>query len=275
VRDRCRCSGCWGLLSQGKKSIVEGGEICKYIKETAAEYGIDKKVRFEHRVVEIEWSTADACWTITAEVGSEPKARKIVKYSCNMLLMCTGYYRYEAGFTPSFPGIEKFSGPVIHPQLWDPKTDYTNKQVVVIGSGATAYTVVPHMAERGAAHVTMLQRSPTYVVALPSHDKLGMILRALFLPLWLVYFIIRWKNIIFGLMTFSLARKYPDLLKKKLREDLLHYLGEGFDIDTHVSPLHRSKQNGKNNKNNIIITPMMQKQNKAKAVSPLLFLVLL
>ena len=143
------------------KAIADGPSILSYIRETAQEGGIEGHIRYGHRVVVASWSTAEAKWTVEVERGP---SREALIFTCDFLWMCSGYYNYEAGYTPVFPGAERFKGRVVHPQKWTDDIDHAGKKVVVIGSGATAVTVVPSMAET-AAHVTMLQRSPTYVVA--------------------------------------------------------------------------------------------------------------
>ncbi|TAL07915.1 MAG: NAD(P)/FAD-dependent oxidoreductase, partial [Porticoccaceae bacterium] len=158
---------------QEQKAIADGPAILRYLEETADENHIRGKIRFQHQVRSASWSTETACWTVQAECG---EARERITYLCNFLFLCGGYYRYAAGYTPDFPGIDRFPGQVIHPQHWPDDIDYRNKKVVVIGSGATAVTLVPELAKT-AAHVTMLQRSPTYMVSRPSEDALANRLR--------------------------------------------------------------------------------------------------
>src|SRR5262249_4252272 len=150
-----------------------GESIRTYIRETAQAYGIDRKIRFRHRVKSASWCSADALWTIEVECGAEPEP---VRFTCNFLFGCTGYYDYANGYAPEFPGAEKFAGRIVHPQQWPQTLDYAGKRVVVIGSGATAVTIIPVLAEK-AAHVTMLQRSPTYIVSRPTQDALATMLR--------------------------------------------------------------------------------------------------
>ena len=173
------------------KAIADGPAILKYIHETAAHFGIDRRIRFRHRVVSAHWSTSDALWTLDVAVGEDAAPKQV---TCNFLYLCTGYYDYESGYTPHWPGTEKFAGRVVHPQKWPADVDYTGKHVVVIGSGATAVTLVPAMAQR-AAHVTMLQRSPTYIIARPSLDPIADWLRNR-LPARAAYSTIRWKNVL-------------------------------------------------------------------------------
>jgi cation diffusion facilitator CzcD-associated flavoprotein CzcO len=212
------------------KSIADGESILEYVRDTARDGGIDKKVRFGHRVVKASWSSEEARWTVTAERSEGGE----VTFSCAFLMMCSGYYRYDEGYTPEFEGIEDFQGRVIHPQHWPEEAEYAGKRVVVIGSGATAVTLVPAMAE-DAAHVTMLQRSPTYVVSVPGEDPIAEFLRK-FLPHRAVYPIVRWKNVAIQSVTFRLARNRPGLVKRLLRKGLEKALPPGYDIDTHFKP---------------------------------------
>jgi monooxygenase len=213
------------------KAIADGPSILSYVRETASEYGVDEKVRFNHRVVRAEWSTADARWTVEAERGD---TQETVRLTCGFLFMCSGYYSYDAGYTPDFPGVERFRGPVVHPQRWPDDIDYEGKRVVVIGSGATAVTLVPAMAET-AAHVTMLQRSPSYVVSLPGEDPIAGVARR-FLPARLAYSVVRWKNVVLTMLVFQLSRRRPRLMKALIRKGLEQRLPPGYDIDTHFKP---------------------------------------
>ena len=213
------------------KSIADGESILAYVRDTAREAGIDRKIRFGHRVTAAEWSSEEARWTVTAERGADGATVTIV---CGFLLMCSGYYRYDEGYTPEFPGLERFGGTVIHPQHWPEDADYAGKRVVVIGSGATAMTLVPALA-RDAAQVTMLQRSPTYVVSLPGEDPIARGLGR-FLPNRAVYPIVRWKNVLIQSATYRLARRRPRLVKRMVRRGLVRSLPAGFDIDTHFKP---------------------------------------
>ncbi|HEX9960119.1 MAG TPA: NAD(P)/FAD-dependent oxidoreductase, partial [Pyrinomonadaceae bacterium] len=157
------------------KAIADGSAILKYIRETSEEFGLDEKIRYNHRVRHAAWSSDEALWTV--EVESKPE-QSIIRFTCGFLYLCTGYYDYESGYTPDWDGMNRFRGQIVHPQKWTEDIDYTGKRVVVIGSGATAVTLVPALAER-AGHVTMLQRSPTYIVSRPTEDKIANRLRAL------------------------------------------------------------------------------------------------
>jgi len=215
----------------GSKSIADGGEILDYLRDTAHRYGIDRQIRYHHRVVRAEWSSADARWVVEAQRGDTGET---VRLSCSFLLMCTGYYRYDQGYTPELTGIERFGGRVVHPQHWDEDLDYAGKRVVVIGSGATAVTLVPAMAER-AAHVTMLQRSPTYVISLPGEDPIAKRLRR-WLPRRLAYPLVRWKNVLLTTASYQLSRRRPDLAKSLIRGGLERHLPAAYDIDRHFTP---------------------------------------
>jgi monooxygenase len=213
------------------KAIADGPSILEYVKETASEYRVDRKIRTGHRVVRAEWSSADARWTVEVE---RTDTGGTVRLTCGFLLMCTGYYRYDAGYTPEFPGIERFQGEVVHPQFWGDDVDHARKRVVVIGSGATAVTLVPAMAET-AAHVTMLQRSPSYVLSLPGEDRIANFLRRV-LPAKLAYSIVRWKNVLLTMLIFQLSRRRPRAMKALIRKGLEKRLPPGYDIDTHFKP---------------------------------------
>jgi monooxygenase len=213
------------------KAIADGPAILEYVCETAREAGIESKIRLHHRVVAAEWSSEQARWTVTAERGEEAEP---VTVTCDFLFVCSGYYRYDQGYLPDFAGIERFGGEVIHPQHWPEDLDYAGKRVVVIGSGATAMTLVPAMAGE-AAQVTMLQRSPTYVVTLPSEDRIAIGLRR-YLPDRVAYAIVRWKNVLLQLGSYRLSRSRPELMKKLIRRGLINQLPPGYDVDTHFKP---------------------------------------
>jgi monooxygenase len=212
-------------------SIADGGSILQYVRDTAREFGIDRKIRFNHRAIRASWCSEDDLWTVDAERSDTGQT---VRISCRFLFMCSGYYRYDQGYTPPFPGIEEFQGPVIHPQFWPEDIDYTGKRVVVIGSGATAVTLVPSMADR-AAHVTMLQRSPSYVVSLPGQDPIARLLRRI-LPAKLAYSLVRWKNVIVTSAFYQLSRRRPELVKNLLRKGAQRRLPAGYDVDVHFKP---------------------------------------
>jgi monooxygenase len=213
------------------KSIADGPSIRKYIRDTAREHDVDRSVRFHHRAMRAEWSSAEARWTVEVR---RTDTEETLRLTCNFLFGCTGYYRYDEGFSPRFEGIDRFRGEIVHPQHWREDLDYTGKRVVVIGSGATAVTLVPAMAER-AAHVTMLQRSPSYVVTLPGRDPLAELLRDR-LPAKVVYPIVRWKNVLLTSAFFQLSRRAPRFVKALIRKGVQSRLPEGYDVDTHFKP---------------------------------------
>ncbi|HYV83350.1 MAG TPA: NAD(P)/FAD-dependent oxidoreductase [Pyrinomonadaceae bacterium] len=207
------------------KAIADGSAILSYIRETAAEFDVDKTIRYNHRVRRASWSSDEARWTVEVETGSQ--------LTCHFLYLCTGYYDYANGYTPDWPGVAQFRGTIVHPQKWPEDLDYTSKRVVVIGSGATAITLVPAMAQR-AAHVTMLQRSPSYVVSRPAEDKIANWLRRA-LPDRAAYVLARWKNVLTATFFHSLARKRPELFKWMVAKGVRKNLGEKYD-SRHFTP---------------------------------------
>ncbi len=215
----------------GNQAIADGATIAKYIRDTASEYGIDKHIRFAHRVLRAAWSSLDQAWSVEVQCTG---AARPVGFICNFLYMCTGYYDYASGYTPSFPGTERFHGRIIHPQKWPQDLDCTGQRVVVIGSGATAVTLAPALA-KVAAHVTLLQRSPTYILSEPSQDKLAAAARAYLSPK-IAYGLIRWRNILTGLYQYRLARRRPEKVKRYLLEKVRAELGEDYDMATHFTP---------------------------------------
>ena len=213
------------------KAIADGPSILKYIKETAAEDDIDTHIRYDHLVKRASWSNSDASWIIEAE-GKESGGTATIR--CGFILMCAGYYSYEKGYTPDFRGRDRFGGKIVHPQEWPEDLDYHGKKVVVVGSGATAVTLIPEMA-RDAAHVVMLQRSPTYMVSRPDTDSVANFLRKV-LPDKTAYAITRWKNIRFQQMVYRRTRTDPDKVKEKLLDMVRKELGPDYDVDTHFTP---------------------------------------
>ncbi|WP_454714722.1 flavin-containing monooxygenase [Caulobacter segnis] len=211
------------------KAIADGPSILGYVRETAREHDVDRHIHFKHLVKRASWSTETATWTVEAEHDGQ-----IVQYSCGFLYMCAGYYRYSAGYTPDFPGLDRFKGQVVHPQHWPENLDYAGKKVVVIGSGATAVTLAPEMTKL-AADVTMLQRSPTYVVSRPAEDGMANWLRAK-LPAMTAYGITRWKNVLLSMLFFNLARKKPEKTKERLLGLVREQLGPDYDVATHFTP---------------------------------------
>jgi cation diffusion facilitator CzcD-associated flavoprotein CzcO len=220
-------------LWQSSAAIADGESIRSYIRETAEAYGIDRKIRFGHRVTRASWSSDDAAWTLDVERGPD---REPARFTCNFLFTCTGYYDYAAGYTPDFAGIDRFRGRVIHPQFWPDNLDCTGKRVVVIGSGATAVTIVPAIAAT-AAEVTMLQRSPTYIVARPAQDALAKWLRR-YLPANAAFGLARWYYVLFGMYFYNLSRRKPQAVKNWIIGQTRQHLGADYDVGTHFTPLY-------------------------------------
>jgi monooxygenase len=212
-------------------AIADGPSILSYVRETAADAGIDQHVRFGHRVSRASWSSATARWTV--EASHDGRATSI---TCSFLLMCSGYYRYDRGYRPEFAGLDEFGGLIADPQHWPADLDYAGKQVVVIGSGATAVTLVPAMAQT-AAHVTMLQRSPTYILSLPTEDGIATRLRDL-LGVRRAYAVTRWKNVLISTVLYQLSRRRPAMIRNLIRKLAIKQLPAGYDVDTHFNPAY-------------------------------------
>ena len=214
--------------------IADGSDILNYLKETAEQFGIDHQIQYDTRVVKVIWTSEQARWTVEMEDG---RTRVRSTLTCSFLFMCSGYYSYDQGHTPDFPGADRFQGRIVHPQDWPKDLDYAGKQVVIIGSGATAVTLVPSMAKT-AAHVTMLQRSPTYIVARPALDpfagKLGK-----YLPYKVAARLTRWRNILIGAHFYRLARKEPEKFSAAIIGGARAQLGETYDVATHFTPKYK------------------------------------
>ena len=217
---------------KAQKAIADGPAIREYIHETADEYGVNPHIRYGHKVVSAAWDSDTAQWTVEVKVKGKRQKQKL---TCNWLHMCAGYYNYEKGFTPEFEGRDDFEGDIIHPQLWPEDYDYSGKKVVVIGSGATAMTVVPAMTDK-AEHVTMLQRSPTYVVSRPSVDKMANGLRK-FLPGMMAYGITRWRNVLMQLFVYNQTRRRPEKVKEKLLHLTREEIGDEM-VEKHFTPTY-------------------------------------
>ena len=211
---------------RGPKAIAGGPSILEYITETASEFGLGDRIRYRHRVVRASWSSDEALWTVEAEIGEK---KQLSRFLCRFLCLCTGYYEYERGYTPEWPGVERFRGPLVHPQQWPQDLDYAGKRVVVIGSGATAITLVPAMAQ-SAEHVTMLQRSPSYILSLPSEDPLAKRVRGR-LPAKAAYALVRWKNVLLSMFFFNLSRKRPEVMKRLVAKGVQQHLGQEYSED--------------------------------------------
>jgi cation diffusion facilitator CzcD-associated flavoprotein CzcO/pimeloyl-ACP methyl ester carboxylesterase len=226
------------------KAIADGESIRSYVLDTVVDEGLQDAIRLNHRALSAEWSSETALWTVTAartstgaytgEYSGDVASAETVTFTCSFLSVCSGYYRYDEGFTPAFAGADTFAGRIVHPQHWPHDLDYAGKRVVVIGSGATAVTLVPSMAKT-AAHVTMLQRSPTYIAPVPSSDRFADVVRRR-LPARLAYGLVRTKNIGYSMFTYQLSRRQPALMKSILRKAALAALPAGFEVDLHLAP---------------------------------------
>ena len=215
-------------------SFATGPAIREYVAATAREEGITPHIRFGHRVTGAAWDSQQARWRVTATLTTPGEPARDVFFDCRFLFFCSGYYNYEQGHTPPWPGREDFKGRIVHPQHWPADLDYRNRKVVVIGSGATAVTLVPDMAA-SAAHVTMLQRSPSYIVALPARDRVGALLRR-WLPSRLSHPLIRWKNIALASAFYQFARHRPATVRRLILREAARLLGPGFDVQRHLAP---------------------------------------
>lgn len=213
----------------GDQAIADGAAILQYIKDTARDFGIDRRIRFNQRVRRIAWSTATARWTVTIEREDGP-----LEITCRFLFMCTGYYRYDRGYQPDWSGMEDFSGAIVHPQAWRDDLDTAGKRVIVIGSGATAVTLAPALAE-SAAQVTMLQRSPSYIVSAPSQDATSLWLQR-HLPLGLAAALARWRSLLFQIYFFRRARKRPAETRADILQGVRAALGADYDVERHFAP---------------------------------------
>ncbi|HMK99616.1 MAG TPA: NAD(P)/FAD-dependent oxidoreductase [Acidimicrobiales bacterium] len=216
------------------RAIADGASILAYIKETASESGVDRRIRYHHRVVRADWSSAQARWHVTAE---RTDTGETAEFTCGFLFACTGYYRYDHGYVPDFCDLHRFEGTLVHPQAWPQDLDVTGKRVVVVGSGATAVTLVPALAER-AQHVTMLQRSPTYIAAVPAVSPVPRLLRKL-LPRRLAADVTRWVHALFAQGFYQVSQRHPSLVRRILRAGLKRQLPRGYDIDTHFRPSYK------------------------------------
>jgi monooxygenase len=236
------------------KAISPGEDIREYITATARDEGIDRNIRFRHQIKRASWSSEDAKWTVEAvkqssslgassntagntTSGGVVTKEEAVTLTCNFLFCCAGYYRYSAGYLPEFPNSSRFKGRMIHPQGWPQDLDYAGKRVVIIGSGATAVTLLPAMAKT-AAHVTMLQRSPTYVISAPEKDRIANFLRHIMPAMW-AYRLSRWKNVSFMTYIYQLSQRFPNFVKRGIIKKASKQLGTDFDVETHFTPRYR------------------------------------
>jgi len=214
---------------RGGKAIADGPSILEYIRETARDEGLEPHIRFNHRVVSAAWSSKDARWTVKV---TTPKGEET--FTASFMIMCSGYYDYDGGYTPDLPGIERFKGRVVHPQKWTDDIAYEGKRVVVIGSGATAVTLVPELAKK-AEHVVMLQRSPTYIVSLPAVDPVANFLTKR-MSVERAYDVTRWKNVILSMAMYNLSRRFPDRMKRLFVGGVKKSLGKEYDVKKHFTP---------------------------------------
>jgi cation diffusion facilitator CzcD-associated flavoprotein CzcO len=214
-----------------KSSIADGHKILSYIREAAAEYDVEQHIRYQHKVVSASWSSTQSRWLVTAERGHTGER---VTISCKFIFSCSGYYDYEQGYTPDFAGIDNFKGQVIHAQHWPEQLDYQGKHVVVIGSGATAVTLVPAMSQ-DTASLVMLQRTPTYIASVPKEQPLAETLRKWLPDSW-VFRLIRWKQVLFQIYLYQLSRRNPQRLRKYLLGLVRKEMGPDYDVDTHFTP---------------------------------------
>ena len=215
-----------------KKAIADGSSILKYLNETVDDYNLREKITYNQKVIASNWVSDSSIWELTVDDNGQE-----ISMSCNFLFLCGGYYSYDKPYMPDFPGMDEFNGRVIHPQFWDESLDYSNKKVVVIGSGATAVTLVPAIAE-SAKQTTMLQRSPSYVISAPAEDSWNNALNKIF-PVKFTYFVIRWKNILRTIIGFYLSRKYPERIKERLINLVREELGQDFDVEKHFTPSYK------------------------------------
>jgi len=214
-----------------RKALADGPSILRYIRETATETGVDRRIRYRHKVTSAAWSSKSSTWTVVVERADTADT---VEFTCRFLMFCSGYYDYDAGYTPEFAGMGEFTGTLIHAQHWPENLDYQGKRVVVIGSGATAVTLVPELA-RHTAKTIMLQRSPTYIASLPEEDPWSAFLHGKLPESW-VFRIIRWKRVLLQTYVFKLSRKRPQMVKKFLLDQVRKELGDDYDVKKHFTP---------------------------------------
>jgi monooxygenase len=216
-----------------EKAIADGQSIMAYLKETAAEFGIDKHIRYRHKVVAADWSDDDGKWTLRVDRDGQN-----VEITCSFLFACSGYYNYDEGYSPEFPGADDFDGTIVHPQHWPEDLDYQGKEIVVIGSGATAVTLIPALANSGSGHVTMLQRSPSYIGSLPDVDPFTVRMNKT-LPAKPAYVVNRWKSILFQFTQYRISRRFPNFMRKTLMKMAQRRLPEGYDVEKHFGPRYK------------------------------------
>ena len=212
-----------------QEMIVDGEHIWQYLADTAHKHHIDEHIRFNTYVRSADWDSSSDTWTLRAEQGGSDRT-----YRCRFVFFGTGYYDYDNPYSPGFPGIEQFAGEVVHPQHWPDSLDCTGKRCVVIGSGATAVSLIPTLAQQ-AEHVTMLQRTPSYMISAPQVEPTAIALRKA-LPLRVAHWLVRWRNAIVGVLLWEVSRRAPELMKRRLRRIAERNLPPGYDIDAHFKP---------------------------------------
>lgn len=217
-----------------EQAIADGGKILDYLKETAHAEGLDNLIRYGHKVSEARWDSSIARWTLDVDCTSSDGRCDTQTLTCRFLFMCSGYYAYDAGHAPTWPGMEAFSGTVVHPQHWPADLDYRDKRVVIIGSGATAVTLLPSMAAT-AAHVTMLQRSPSYILSMPQRDGLAERLRA-WLPAKVAHRVVRMKNVLITLGFYNAARRWPHAIRRVLIKRAARQVQGHADVERDLTP---------------------------------------
>ncbi|MEM7660095.1 MAG: NAD(P)/FAD-dependent oxidoreductase, partial [Bacteroidota bacterium] len=216
------------------KTVSDGATIMAYLQETVEEYKVDEHIQFHRRIERINWSSEENRWTVT---GTHIETGEVIQASCQFLMVCTGYYDYEAGYTPEFPGLSRYQGEFIHPQAWRSDIAYADKEIVVIGSGATAVTLIPALAEK-ARHLTMLQRSPSYIMSRPLYDPFAKWAHRL-LPARMAHTLARWKNILLSMYLYRLSKKRPATIRDYIKGKITEVLGKDYDVDTHFSPSYQ------------------------------------
>ncbi len=222
------------------KAISGGDEILEYLTATAQDEGIDRHFRFGHRIQRASWDSREAKWTIQALRKAADGRDEPVQITCNFLFSCAGYYRYSAGYTPEFAGTARFNGRIVHPQAWPQDLDYAGKRVVIIGSGATAVTLVPAMAKT-ASHVTMLQRSPSYILSAPELDPVAKWLSTVLPERWATW-LSRWKNILMAASFYGISQRYPNFVKTVMLKQVRAHVGADYDIAAHFTPRYNPWQ---------------------------------
>jgi cation diffusion facilitator CzcD-associated flavoprotein CzcO len=214
-------------------AIADGADILRYLRETATEYGVDRRISYHRQVLHADWSSDTSRWTVTVR---DTRTGESSERTCGFLYLCSGYYQYDQGYTPDWPSLDRFAGQVVHPQFWPAGLDLAGKRVVLIGSGATAATLLPAIAET-AAEVTMLQRSPSYILSMPNADPIGDLLRRL-LPERTAYRAIRWKNARMAGFIYDFCRKHPQRARRMLQNGAAKLLPAGYDVGTHFTPAY-------------------------------------